>query len=88
MYTEIYHHLKKVLQKQGLSTAVGDEAVCAGFKSNEEALKVIARAVKRRLCVGKRYFICVRCGGYAEIYDEAKQTYFWKGKAKCFQVLK
>jgi enolase len=43
---EIYHSLKKVLHKQGMSTAVGDEGGFApNLKDNEDALKVIGEAV-------------------------------------------
>ena len=43
---EIYHGLKGVLKKRGLSTAVGDEGGFApNLQSNEEALEVIAEAV-------------------------------------------
>jgi len=43
---EIYHALKKVLHKQKLSTAVGDEGGFApDLKDNEDALKVIGEAV-------------------------------------------
>ena len=38
--TEIFHHLKSVLKKQGLSTNVGDEGGFApNIKSNEEAIR-------------------------------------------------
>ena len=44
--TEIFHQLKKVLQKQGLGTAVGDEGGFApNLSSNEAALEVIVKAV-------------------------------------------
>src|SRR5437764_1316270 len=43
---EIYHALKKVLHKNKMSTAVGDEGGFApDLKDNEDALKVIAEAV-------------------------------------------
>src|SRR3954466_15902161 len=43
---EIYHSLKKVLSKAGMSTAVGDEGGFApDLKDNEDALKVIGEAV-------------------------------------------
>jgi enolase len=43
---EIFHQLKKVLSKRGLSTAVGDEGGFApNLPSNEAALEVIAEAV-------------------------------------------
>ncbi|MBT9168463.1 MAG: Enolase [Syntrophomonadaceae bacterium] len=44
--TEIFHHLKKVLQKKGLNTAVGDEGGFApNLTSNEAALAVIMQAI-------------------------------------------
>src|SRR2546429_3239278 len=43
---EIYHSLKKVLHKNKMSTAVGDEGGFApDLKDNEDALKVIGEAV-------------------------------------------
>jgi enolase len=45
--TEIFHHLKNVLKKQGLSTNVGDEGGFApNIKSNEEAIKVVLQAIE------------------------------------------
>ena len=45
---EIFHHLKSVLKKKGLSTSVGDEGGFApNLSSNEEALQVILEAVER-----------------------------------------
>ncbi|MBT9139675.1 MAG: Enolase [Dehalococcoidia bacterium] len=45
--TEIFHHLKKVLQKKGLNTAVGDEGGFApNLTSNEAALAVIMQAIE------------------------------------------
>jgi enolase len=43
---EVYHALKSVLKKRGLSTAVGDEGGFApNLKSNEEAVQVIVEAI-------------------------------------------
>ncbi len=48
MCTEVYHHLKKVLQERGLATGVGDEGGFApNLDSNEDALKVIIEAIKK-----------------------------------------
>lgn len=48
MGAEIFHSLKKVLHEKGYATSVGDEGGFApNLKSNEEALEVIAEAVKR-----------------------------------------
>ena len=45
---EIYHALKKVLHDDHMSTAVGDEGGFApNLKSNEEALQIIEKAVKK-----------------------------------------
>jgi enolase len=45
---EIFHSLKKVLNEQGLSTAVGDEGGFApNLTSNEDALKTIVTAIER-----------------------------------------
>jgi enolase len=44
---EVFHHLQRVLSKQGLSTAVGDEGGFApDLPSNEAALETIAEAVE------------------------------------------
>jgi enolase len=46
MGAEVYHALKKVLAKRGLSTAIGDEGGFApSLASNEDALKVIEEAI-------------------------------------------
>jgi enolase len=46
MGVEVYHALKGVLRKKGLSTGVGDEGGFApDLKSNEEALEVILQAI-------------------------------------------
>lgn len=46
MGVEVYHKLKSVLKKKGLSTAVGDEGGFAPMLgSNEEALEVIMEAI-------------------------------------------
>jgi enolase len=47
MGAEVFHHLKKVLQKRGLSTSVGDEGGFApNLGSSEEALTVIKEAIE------------------------------------------
>jgi len=45
--TEVFHHLKAILKKKGLSTAVGDEGGFApDVKSSEEALETILDAIR------------------------------------------
>ena len=47
MGTEVFHHLKKVLRDQGLSTNVGDEGGFApNLRSNTEALEMVLRAIE------------------------------------------
>ena len=47
MGAETFHALKKILKSKALNTAVGDEGGFApDFKSNEEALKFIIKAIK------------------------------------------
>lgn len=47
MGAEVFHHLKQVLKKKGLSTNVGDEGGFApNLASNEDALKVIMQAIE------------------------------------------
>ncbi|MET4076082.1 phosphopyruvate hydratase [Hymenobacter sp. UYCo722] len=46
--TEIFHHLKDVLKKQGFSTNVGDEGGFApNIKSNEDAIKIVLQAIEK-----------------------------------------
>ena len=46
--SEIFHHLKKVLNEKGLSTGVGDEGGFApDLKSNSEGFDLIIEAIKR-----------------------------------------
>ncbi|MCE3223484.1 MAG: eno [Nitrospira sp.] len=47
MATEVFHTLKAILKKKGLSTAVGDEGGFApDLQSNEEALALIMQAIE------------------------------------------
>ncbi|MDP4587715.1 MAG: phosphopyruvate hydratase [Flavobacteriales bacterium] len=48
MGTEIFHHLKSVLQKMGMSTNVGDEGGFApNLQSNEDGIKVVLQAIEK-----------------------------------------
>jgi len=61
MGSECFHALKKVLKKRGHNTNVGDEGGFApNLKSNEEALEVVAEAVKAAgYKLGKDIFIAL-----------------------------
>ncbi len=76
MGTEIFHALKGVLKGKGLSTAVGDEGGFApGLGSNEEALEVIALAVKKAgYKLGKDIFIALDVAA-SEFYNPKTKKY-------------
>ncbi len=69
MGAEVFHHLKAVLKKGKYSTNVGDEGGFApNLKSNEEALKVIMKAIEKAgYKPGKDIFIAL---------DPASSEYF------------
>lgn len=69
---KVYHTLKGVLSKQGLSTAVGDEGGFApNLKSNEEALKIIEEAVdKAGYKWGEEIFVALD-PATSELWNEA-----------------
>ena len=73
MGAEVYHALKKVLKKKGYNTAIGDEGGFApNLKSNEEALEVIAEAVKAAgYKFGKDIFVALD-PATSELANEAK----------------
>ncbi|MEM9372069.1 MAG: phosphopyruvate hydratase [Planctomycetota bacterium] len=71
---EIYHHLKSVLKKRGMSTAVGDEGGFApDLKDNEDALKVIEEAVdKAGYSWGEQIFVALD-PATSELWNEAEK---------------
>lgn len=83
MGAEIFHSLKKELQKRGLNTAVGDEGGFApDLKSNEEALSVIVEAVKAAgYQMDKDITLALDCAA-SEFYKDGK--YVLSGENKSF----
>ena len=73
---EIYHALKKVLHKNKMSTAVGDEGGFApDLKDNEDALKVIGEAVSAAgYEFGKQVFVALDPAA-SELWDAQKKGY-------------
>ena len=69
--TEVFHHLKAVLDNKGLNTAVGDEGGFApDLKSNEEALEVIIEAINNAgYKPGKDIFIGIDAAS-SEFYSD------------------
>jgi len=74
--TEIFHALKKLLNDAKFTTAVGDEGGFApNFKSNDEALEYIIKAVKAAgYKPGADVVICLDAAS-TEFYDVKKKKY-------------
>ncbi|MBF0445721.1 MAG: phosphopyruvate hydratase [Magnetococcales bacterium] len=83
MGAEVFHHLKKVLQKKGLNTAVGDEGGFApNLASNEDALKVILEAVEiSGYKAGEDILLALDCAS-SEFYDKEKGVYNLAGEGR------
>jgi len=78
---EIFHQLKKVLQKKGLNTAVGDEGGFApDLKTNAEAIDLILEAIEiAGYQVGEQVSIAMDVAA-TEFYDADKQAYKFEGR--------
>ncbi|MDY0206872.1 MAG: phosphopyruvate hydratase [Pseudomonas sp.] len=81
MGTEVFHHLKAVLQARGLSTSVGDEGGFApNLASNEEALAVIAEAVANAgYKLGEDITLALDCAA-SEFYKDGLYDLAGEGK--------
>ncbi len=77
MSAEVFHHLKKILQKKDYSTAVGDEGGFApNLKSNEEALELILESIQNAgYKPGKDIFLAIDVAA-SEFFTDKK--YFFK----------
>jgi enolase len=71
MATEVFHSLKALLKKKGLSTAVGDEGGFApDLQSNEEALTLIMQAIEEAgYQPGRDIALALDCAA-SELYDK------------------
>ena len=77
--TEIFHNLKNVLHKQGLSTNVGDEGGFApNIKSNEEAIKVVIQAIETAGYKPGDDVMIAMDAACSEFYDASSGTYHFK----------
>ena len=76
MGSEIFHHLKKVLHRRGLSTAVGDEGGFAPtLDGTEDALETILRAIENAgYKAGDQVKIALDCAA-AEFYEDGVYDY-------------
>ncbi|MEX6502225.1 phosphopyruvate hydratase [Pseudomonas zhanjiangensis] len=82
MGAEVFHALKRVLGERGLSTAVGDEGGFApSLASNEQALEVIAEAVRRAgYELGKDISLALDCAA-SEFYRDGRYVLAGEGKS-------
>lgn len=83
MGVEVFHHLKSILKKKGLNTAVGDEGGFAPMlKTNEEAIELIMEAItSARYKAGKDILLALDSAA-SEFYDSSKKVYNLKGEGK------
>ena len=79
MGVEVFHALKKVLTKMGLSTAVGDEGGFAPMlPSNEAALDVVMQAIQSAgYEPGRDLAICLDVAA-SELFDKETKEYVFK----------
>ena len=77
--TEVFHALKAVLKKRGLSTSVGDEGGFApNFTSVDDALETLSKAVETAgYKLGEEIFFALDPAA-SEFYDEEKGIYRFK----------
>lgn len=78
---EIFHHLKKILHKKGLSTGVGDEGGFApALTSNEKALEMICEAVTAaKYQLGKQVALALDVAA-SSFYDTESKQYTMAGE--------
>ncbi len=82
---EVFHTLKSILHKKGLSTSVGDEGGFApNFSGEEEALETLMEAISKAGFVPGKDFMLAMDAASTEMFDEAKKAgkegsyLFWK----------
>ena len=79
MGTEVFHHLKSVLKKKGMSTNVGDEGGFApSLKSNEDAILTVIEAIEKAgYRPGEDIYIAMDAAA-SEFYNREEGVYHLK----------
>lgn len=79
MGTEVFHHLKTVLKKKGMSTNVGDEGGFApSLKSNEDAILTVIEAIEKAgYRPGEDIYIAMDAAA-SEFYNREEGVYHLK----------
>jgi enolase len=81
MATEVFHTLKGLLKKKGLSTAVGDEGGFApDLESNEQALTLIVQAIEEAGYRPGRDIALALDAAASEFYEKEKGRYMLKAE--------
>ncbi|MCP2520786.1 phosphopyruvate hydratase [Candidatus Aminicenantes bacterium AC-708-M15] len=80
---EVFHSLKSVLKKKGLSTAVGDEGGFApDLKSNEQAIEFIMESIEKAgYKPGKEVFIALDVAA-SELYENGEYVFKKSDKSR------
>jgi enolase len=80
---EVFHALKAVLKKRGLSTSVGDEGGFApNLKSNQEAFDLLLEAIEKAGYSAGQDFVLGVDAAASEFFDKEKKTYVLAGEQK------
>lgn len=83
MCAEVYHSLKKLLNENGYSTAVGDEGGFApNLKNSEEVLTCLVDAIRLSGYEPGRDFQIAIDAAASELYDEASGLYVFPGESE------
>ncbi len=79
--SEIYHTLKKLLEENGHSTALGDEGGFApNFKNNVEPIEYILRAIEKSGYKPKEQIVIALDAASSEFYKDGKYILAGEGK--------
>lgn len=82
MCTEVYHVLRERLEKEGLSTSVGDEGGFApDVKNAKEALRILTEAVEAAGYTLRTDFAFAIDAAASELYQKEKDQYFFQGES-------
>lgn len=82
MCTEVYHVLKKQLEKEHLSTGVGDEGGFApDVRNAKEALRILSEAVEAAGYKLKEDFGFAIDAAASELYQREKDQYYFQGES-------
>jgi len=83
MGVETFHALKKVLKREGYSTAVGDEGGFApSLKSNVEAIELILNAIDQAGYSAGHDIALALDPAASELYDDGKYVFFKSDESK------